>query len=118
MGREPAGSPTTSKSRSDGIRYLQYGCDPGLRDPERYIVLPWTVDCPDDAGFVFGDNFGRHVCLCSAIGDDWIFFELIVSRSYYGGLVKAKRPETWPLFFQVDCASPILRFAWRPEGGF
>ena len=39
-------------------------------------------------------------------------------RLFWLGVIEAKRPESCPLFFQVDLAPPILRFLGRPEGGW
>ena len=36
---------------------------------------------------------------------------------FWLGVIEATRPESCPLFFQVDLAPPILRFLVRPEGG-
>jgi hypothetical protein len=44
------------------------------------------------------------------------FFELMVLRLYYLGMFKDKRPEIFPLFFQVDWAPLILKFLLNSEG--
>lgn len=43
--------------------------------------------------------------------------DIMALRLFWLGVVEATRPESCPLFFQVDLAHPILRFTCRPEGG-
>ena len=62
--RRQAGSPTTSGGRTNGIPSTdstQPGRDPGLRSPERDIVLPRTGSYPNDIGLGFGDTLSCHV---------------------------------------------------------
>lgn len=90
---------------------LVFGIPKGILSYRGQSVTPTTLD-------LFAGTILAVMYACILKPEKVGFFvELIVPRSYYGGLVKAKRPEMWPLFFQVDWASPILRFAWRSEGG-
>jgi hypothetical protein len=106
---------TTSGCGTYGISSTQHCRDLSFWDLKGGIVLPRTVRHPDDAGIGWGDALRCHVP-SFLTGTALTFFELMVLRSYYLGMLKDQRPEIWPLFFRVDWAPPILKFLLRSEG--